>query len=646
MQKSSQAKTKKNSNNTLKNNQRISTEIKSPNPLSFSSKPCLNFMFGHQLAKSPPAPNSKQQPNIQVPFLLTARSSPKKSLSKYLNPKPVKCEVRKIPEIPEKTEADKQANETESYIEINMGDDPLSNNNDEITIEDLNLIKKHLNEKAAEISQKTTISIKSLEQPDSVQTCLKEKQCEELSKEGNGGSQKLKEENNLLRKLIEGALLQLTLCENTIRSYIDFTTELAKINNDPKIIDRERIVKYQVAFNYLTPPNGKKIINQLNAVINKLQRLSQAKKSEEQEEDKYGKQLTKIKEENKALIQQTAELEKEILLINNINLKNAEELHCGIQDTINLRKEKDEWKEKYNELLKKNDPPLKINKLAAILAYLPKRRKIWEESTEIKATVKKQPEDETCANNMLQDKINELNTKLIELIKSLECSKKENADLLGKYTTIIGIVKLKDQQIDGLTKELNFAKQQIEELVKKLDQFASDIHNKDKNFAEKLTEFKGIFEEMKKEKEEKQKKIIEQQDKLKEYENNLNNLQEKIRQLEEEKKILLNENEKLNAENEKLNAEIEKYFSPEAIDGFQALVSLANMILARSNRPPSLSIKEKDLIQEIFNANIKVMLKEIDNLQQENKILKEELRNLVNQNNGAHKIFQNIMDVQ
>lgn len=87
----------------------------------------------------------------------------------------------------------------------------------------------------------------------------------------------------------------------------------------------------------------------------------------------------------------------------------------------------------------------------------------------------------------------------------------------------------------------------------------------------------------------------------------------------------------MNEINENLNDQLDKFQNANSLDGFKVLVSLANMILKREQSPPPISAREKQLINDIFDANSRAMIDEFSKQQQEGKLYREELRKMVAQ---------------
>ncbi len=711
-------------------------------PLSFEAKPGLNFVFGHQLVATPSNPTRqpllKPYNSARDPVGKTAKID----LSKFLTPaKPAqedpeektpsdddgdtpngmpggaaaKVEPLQQPQV----EPESQESEGEQYVEVNMASDSESSEN-EVNDKDLELVKKHLNERAE--TQKTTISLKTTADrtdrgPDTTATpasaASKQRQLEEFvekMRDDIAQYRQIVEQNNAVIKAMnedykkakekytadldslnrelsatkadlkvktetlsktESFLAEATklISENrgVLKTIANMARDTLKIADDPALLDQERLVKYQLAANYASQVVQKidfvKLDNflkdrDMSAPVGAAAKGPIATKiSGKVGQQKYEQQLHKLKAENEVMSQQATELEKFMgALQHTSTARDSSGLCWGLQEVVTLRKEKDDLtmelkdvQEKYKKLLLR---PIKattnVNKLAQILAYLPKRkrelkiveerriREIYEGFEKERKGWEKEREGYKAKITELGKTLNELLAKLAESGKHTEGVEKENTALKQKTVELLGIIKLKDDQLNSLRQDLELARQQLQELLNKIDKLIQDSHAKDLLFADKMREMKAIFEDMLKEKEQKQKEIILLTQRI-------SDLEKLISELKAALCAAQAENDTLRQNNAQLLAELDEIRSPEKVDGFKAMVALANMILARTKRPPPLSQQEKDAIKHVFEGHISELLEEIGNLRDEGKFLREELRKCIAEKNIPRSLVRLII---
>lgn len=276
----------------------------------------------------------------------------------------------------------------------------------------------------------------------------------------------------------------------------------------------------------------------------------------------------------------------------------------------------------------------KIKKLARILDLLPKiTREIQLILIEKQQSNPDKPVFSTSLNTEKAKMCQDLREKYYAVCDKNETLQKEKAELKKRLIILEGMKNLEEGQLKEITEQLEAANEQNRMLAKKLSDSKLETHKNDIIFGQKMVELQGIFketlnekennykivlEELNKQKEEKQYQIIQLQGKCSDLEKALANSESLLRQIEE-----------LTSQNKALTEQLEKGSSVNSIDGFRALMSLANMILGRTKRPPAISIKDKQLIREIFDTNTEAMLEEVGTLQQEGKLYREELRKLL-----------------
>ncbi len=459
-----------------------------------------------------------------------------------------------------------------------------------------------------------------------------------------------------MRTTLTMALQNVSDCRGTLKNFIDFSDESVKLMNDTRLIDQERLLKYQLSLNYVSQLARRVDIGRLDSLLRDMAAAVQGAAaprpepstsvSSPQTPRKYTEQLQRLRAENFALTRQASELEQTME-----KLPRGKDGACWeIYELVTARKEAETWKEKYlrlteryESLLRKPTPQSKINKLAQILAYLPKRRREFRITEE--RTTKKLIEELERLRQEMERREQEHRRREQELLKQIEDLtrrvaqlEKENGELRRKIAELLGILRLKDELIAALRHDLDLARQQIAALLAKIDKLMEELRNKDMIFAEKMKEMKAIFEEMRREKEEKQKEIILLRNRVAE-------LEAKVAELKAEIERLLAQIRDLTAENESLRGQLEKYMSPEALDGFRAMIALANMVLARSKRPPPLSNTDKQLIKDIFDNGSREMLDEIARLEDELKVCKEELRRVLSERQLPLIVFRKLLEV-
>ena len=325
--------------------------------------------------------------------------------------------------------------------------------------------------------------------------------------------------------------------------------------------------------------------------------------------------------------------------LNEILREKREEICAGISRMLSARKEKDECeikykklKDEYESLANKPVGQHKIMKLAQILVYLPKREKelrITEETRVLNLQSDVSRLEETAAEHQkkeaeYQRRVNELLRLLAAALHEKGAKENENENLRRKIAELFGILRVKDQQGEALRVDLDLARQQIEALLAKVDKLAEMLRNKELVFADKMQEVKAIFEEMRGEKEDKQKEVMLLTQKSHDLETRYGELKNALNESSEQNLRLVSENSALN-----LKQQFSQYMSPEALDGFRALVSLANMILARAKRPPALSASDKQLIKDLFEGRTGELLEEISRLELSAKRYIRELRRVI-----------------
>eukprot|EP00826_Nyctotherus_ovalis_P003657 TRINITY_DN10754_c0_g2_i4.p1 TRINITY_DN10754_c0_g2~~TRINITY_DN10754_c0_g2_i4.p1 ORF type:complete len:621 (-),score=152.66 TRINITY_DN10754_c0_g2_i4:70-1932(-) len=411
--------------------------------------------------------------------------------------------------------------------------------------------------------------------------------------------------------------------KSTLKAFIELIKDGVKLSEETSLNDKELLIKYQLIFNY-----GSRILSKTN--LHKIDELATSfntlleQPTEMHKAKKYEDQIRKIKSENEVLSSQTIELEK---CIGSIYQADA----CqGSEDYLSLRRERDLLKTKVEELetrfREQVDESGNVERLAQILAYLPKRRvKLRLELGDDKRVA--EPKNESEKLNIQKEeeyvkKIRELENKINELLNKLTIAAKDkglNEKLKEEHTRSI---KLKDEKISELDNEVQKLNADLIEAKAQTEKLTQDARKRDLTFAQQMTEVKGIFHEMRSEKERKQQELNTQQSLINSLKQHITELNTKLTQADNVVATLKNENEDLLKETERLKL-------TSSSNEFKAMVTLANIILARSKNASSLSPKEVEMIKYLFNGNIRELLEEIDNLQKELKVLGEEVREII-----------------
>jgi hypothetical protein len=468
---------------------------KNSTPLSFNSKPGLNFVFGYQLVNTPHR-NSRQALVQKFKTTKTATERTVKiDLRKYENHSP-----ESLTKVKEKTIfAEKRSlpNPTE-FVTINM--DSYVDSESEVEENELELLKENLNNRA-EI-QKTTLSLKTTEQTSNPSLVKKEKfektieklnkdlaQCkeiiikndktrsEELLKEKERHSSEVSalrlELENIRRDLsykevivlrtktlMPRAVEQLIENKGQLRTFVDLAKEASKVAGDSKISDQEKLIKYQFVANY-----SLKVASRVNLdIVEEL--IKEFKGSTEDEPPiiegtkKYENLLKKLRDENSLLSSQTNELKKLMETRSSLNLKENIKPHIEIPFTSPPSKD---------ELLKLLD----VKRLAQILVCVHKKSG--------------------------SNKVNgEEKIKQLEEMKSNY--EREIEIVMRKIADNVSLIAEKDKEISRLESSLKGTKELYEKTIQ-------DVHLKNVEFINQMKEVKNIFNEMRKEKVQKQSEI-------------------------------------------------------------------------------------------------------------------------------------------
>ncbi len=710
-------------------------------PLSFSARPSLNFIFGHQLA----TPKAPTEAGSTAP---TTDERPVSSdLSKFLNPVEGKKEpeqksvpkftidlngrsnesVLKSPPEDARNKADpgKKAadDESESYVEINMATDSQQDDTENLNEADLDSVKKQLNERA-EQSQKGTFSLGATERTTDTKdpASARQRQLEDLVERMRADMSQYRtvvEQNNLAIKemneeyertkeryaeemaeakektkkaadevqtkqeecatlkdrvkelsvVIARAGGQLAEARAGLKSYAEFGKEAAKIASDPNMIDGERLVKYQLSINYACQLSHKFNLAKIDDTLKYMKEFAAPETRPMHEKsysvpppiplipaaafrtpNKYEHLLKHLKAETAVLSQQATELERVMGTMPPEPVSAripGKDLCWGIKEVVTARSERDNWQNmytglegRYNELLSQPISQAKMGRLAQILAHLPKRRKeakaseetaIQEQVARLKDEIANNEDQFKMREEELQRLISELTNKLAEKEEERSGAERETVELRKKAEELLDIIRLKDQQLETLRRDLDMARQQLESLLSRLDRAAVESHSKDLEFVERMREVKTMFTDMREEKQGKQAEILVLRQRCAELEKLVAGLRTTLAAAQTQIKGL-------SEQNRGFESRFERYMNP--VDGFRALISLANLVLGKAKSSPQLSTKDKQMINDIFTGGAKEMLEEITRLQQEGKAMREELRRLLSDRTGLRTMLE------
>lgn len=444
-----------------------------------------------------------------------------------------------------------------------------------------------------------------------------------------------KEKSLEIKPLINRAIDTLRDCQGCIKSYIKYGDKALSVTNNTSLNLEQQFIRIKMSLNYTQEMSHRINLEKLESTIALLMLLSKdfknciLDKSSEQE-------LKQIKDDNEILYEHCAELEYEIKDKMNSRLK---QMYWGIPEMIN-NDQRDvrhsELQAKYSQYLRRDITNSRIKKLADILSYLPKRKLQFYTSRD--ANIKKLQEENKWLerelerlNDNTRDELARKNNVMLEKMKEIEALKRENFGLKENLFELQGQVKQKDEEISSLKSELLYAKNRLNKLIE-------DARIKDQVFVEKMGEMKQTIEELMKEKAEKQNQIIKLNEKCAD-------LEKRLAEALANHENALKDVEELKKQNEELKEQIKKFIDANSADGFKALLSLANMIIARTKRPPPISTRDKQLIKDIFDTNTKAMLDEISKLQEEGKLYREELRKMVAQKGIYQSKLKEIIQV-
>ena len=473
---------------------------KNSTPLSFNSKPGLNFVFGHQLVNTPH--RSSRQALVQKfkTTKTTTERTVKIDLRKYENHSPeTSAKVEKKALFIEK----RSLPDPTEFVTINM-DSYVDSSESEGEENELELLKENLNNRV-EI-QKTTLSLKTTEQtsnPSLVKKGKFEKTIEKLNrdltecKEIMIKNDKIKSEELLKEKqrhsleisalrlelesirrnlshketivsrtkaLMPRAVDQLIENKGQLRTFVDLAKEASKVVGDNKTSDQEKLIKCQFVANYFLRTASRVNLERLEELIKELRGNTEEELSTVDGTKKYENLLKKLRNENSFLSSQTNELKRLMETRTSLDLKE------------NIRS--------YKEVPIKNPPSkddlmklLDVKRLAQLLVCVHKK------SNDMRTYNKGN---------------NEEGIEQLEEVKNNY--KKEMEIIMKKIADNVKLIAEKDNKINSLENSLKETKELYEKAIQ-------DAHMKNLEFINQMKEVKTIFNEMRKEKIQKQNEI-------------------------------------------------------------------------------------------------------------------------------------------
>eukprot|EP00826_Nyctotherus_ovalis_P001832 TRINITY_DN10331_c0_g1_i1.p1 TRINITY_DN10331_c0_g1~~TRINITY_DN10331_c0_g1_i1.p1 ORF type:complete len:487 (-),score=125.75 TRINITY_DN10331_c0_g1_i1:136-1596(-) len=454
--------------------------------LSFKSRPGLNFLFGKQLYGK--SPKEKVGRNIKID--LTRRATE---------------------ETPRAIAEGKVKPDMTNFVEVNVPSGTDSSD-EEFTEDDLNLLKRYF---TAE-EQKETMALKSTDgtsappietavpvlsqiqlQPaiskseEMVKECrVDSKQREEvatLKKELEVAQSELDKREVFATKandLIGRAVEQLKEDKSLLSTLIELIKETAKITDDSKLLDQERILKAQFTTNYALQITSKIKLKKLEDLIVILSEICTHAKASTRSIRKYEDQLHKIKTENALLSSKTCELQK---VITNVQQSRDSQESNTSRDSDR----KGSLTEKLEESV----------------------RKLREELSETKSELKEQSKKHSR-------RIVDLEQNFERAMKEKLDAERENKQLNERIAEVLNELEVKSKETKELKTELNNLKDECGRLT-------SELRNKDSIFFDQVKKMKNIFKDMSKEKKDSRKVILKLISKLDAAKRTINELKAK-----------------------------------------------------------------------------------------------------------------------
>ena len=232
----------------------------------------------------------------------------------------------------------------------------------------------------------------------------------------------------------------------------------------------------------------------------------------------------------------------------------------------------------------------------------------------------------------------ERRVKELETNKQLEITEELNT-LRQEHSLNLKEIEEKDKVIKKLSKEIRSNKNEIKRLLSAVQDYKTEISKLLEEVevkqltikellnasykSEEVETLKSLIKQLELDKNNKQKEVLF-------LVNKISNIEKQFIDLRNEHQEKMKECLLLKEQKGELKKELDKHLSSSVADGFKALMTLANVILARSNGTHTITSKEKELIRNIFDENTKEMLEEIIKQQNEAKLYKDALRRLTN----------------
>jgi len=430
--------------------------------LSFKSKPGLNFIFGKQIYSRSP----KQRRNIKI------------DLTSYTTEEVSRVKVE-----------DKRDPDMKDFIAVNIpsGDE---SSDEELTEDDLNLLRKYLHAKEQKetldlkstdgtsvppidtsISATDKIEIKPINKPTidketkERQVNVKQKKVTGLKSELESMKLELKEKNEFVGRvcnMIERVIEQLKEDKSLLMTLIDLIKETAKITEDSKLLDQERILKSQFTINYALQITSNINLKNIETLITNLQLIFTNQKPLHNSFKKYEEQLNRIKTENAILSSKTCELKKAITNVQ----------QWGVSKDVNESRREALIEERLKERVEALE------------------KELSEANSELKEQSKR-----------YSRRVVDLEESFNKVMQEKEEIENENLLLNEKIAEALNEIQIKNKDIQMFNKELTTLREEYRKLSDKMNE-------KDVTFLKQVKELKEIFKDMSKEKEENRKIIL------------------------------------------------------------------------------------------------------------------------------------------
>ena len=282
-----------------------------------------------------------------------------------------------------------------------------------------------------------------------------------------------------------------------------------------------------------------------------------------------------------------------------------------------------------------NDPSY-LNKLESNLIKSKNRIKELEKFILINSNenedYKKIINDYKKDNKILKEKVNELNSKILEYFLFREEKNLNNPDVIQ--------MKEKMKNFENLNRNFN------KDFNLKFENFENKIENMQKNFESKKNSFEKEKEKLNNEinkiNNENKNLINDFKNKENEYKNEIKNLNEKLEKYKKNFNFIKNKNENIKKENEKiLNCLKDKNFDEEKIKIFVECYEEIKIILNKIEELEKKNFNREEIYKKICqNANEQQLQKEIEKINKKHEEEKRSLLKLLAQKNNEINLIK------